>query len=335
MTVDLSTTWLGLELPHPVMPGASPLVDDLDTVKRLEDAGAACIVMHSLFEEQLQAEQMAAYKLLDGPGESYAEATSYFPTTSDFNLGPDAYLEQIRKIREAVELPVIGSLNGSTPGGWLEYAKLIEDAGASALELNMYRLPSDPAVGAWGVEEHQLEMVRAVKRGVTIPVAVKLSPFYTSLPHFVSRLQEAGVAGVVVFNRFYQADIDPDSLSLNRTLQLSDRTELLLRLRWLAILSARTPIPLGCSGGVFKPIDVVKALMAGASAVQTVSALLEIGPKHLTFLREGLSRWLEEHEYESVTQLIGSMNLARCPDPSEYERSNYIKLLQSYHGAAD
>jgi len=331
--VDLSTTWLGLKLSHPVMAGASPLVDELDDVKRLEDAGAPCIQMHSLFEEQLQAEQMAAYKLLDGPGNAYAEAESYFPSTADFKLGPEAYLEQIRKIRQAVKVPVIGSLNGASVGGWLEYAQLIEQAGAAALELNMYSLPSDPTVDAAALEAEQLEIVREVKKKLKIPVGVKLSPFYSSLPHFVARLEKEGVAGVVVFNRLYQPDIDPEGLSLSRTLHLSDRSELNLRLRWLAILSATSSLKLAASGGVAEPIDVVKALMAGANVVQVVSALLRLGPAHLGHLRDGLKTWLEEHEYESVTQLSGSMNLKRSPDPSEYERANYVKLLQSWHGA--
>lgn len=327
----LATTWLGLSLEHPLVTGASPLVDDLDMVRRLEDAGAAAITMHSLFEEQLVLEQMAAHRYLDLQQDSDAEAGTWFPATSDFVLGPDQYLEQIRRIRAAVKVPVVGSLNGWSAGGWLEYARLIEQAGAHALELNLYFLPSDPARDANDFEANQLAIVKKVKQGVKIPVAVKLSPFYSSLPNFASRLEAEGVKGVVLFNRFYQADIDPEQLALQRILQLSDSSELLLRLRWLAILSAKTKLSLAASGGVHDTLDVVKALMAGAGTVQLVSELLRHGPSRLTAIRKGLSVWLDEHEYSSVSQLMGSMNLVKVPDASGYERANYIKLLQGWH----
>ncbi|MCU0696654.1 MAG: dihydroorotate dehydrogenase-like protein [Myxococcaceae bacterium] len=332
--IDLSTRWLGLKLKHPIVPGASPLVDDLDTVKQLEDAGASAITMHSLFEEQLVAEQLAAHRFLDGSADAFAEAPSWLPSTGDFKLGPDAYLEQVSRIRRAVDLPVIGSLNGTTPGGWLKYAKLIEQAGAHALELNLYDLPGDPGVPGADVEHQQLDVIRQVQESIRIPVAVKLSPFYSSLPAFVAKLEHVGVAGIVLFNRLYQPDIDIETLSLKRVLHLSDRSELLLRLRWLAILSPHTRMTLACSGGVHDPVDVVKALMAGAQVTQVVSALLETGPQMIALLLDGLRRFLEEHEYTSVAQLSGSMNLARCPDPSGYERTNYVKLLQSWHGGA-
>lgn len=331
MAVDLTTNWLGLTLEHPLFPGASPLVDDLDMVKRLEDAGASCITMHSLFEEQLVAEQMAAHRHMDAWTELNAEAQGWFPSTSDFTLGPDAYLEQIRKIRAAVKVPVVGSLNGTTPGGWIEYAKLIEQAGASALELNLYALPSDPAQDAHTIEQEQHFIIRKVKASVKIPVAVKLSPFYSSLPNFARSLEAEGIAGLVLFNRLYQPDIDPENLSLERVLHLSDPSELLMRLRWLAILSAKTKLPLAVSGGVHETQHVIKSLMAGASAVQVVSELLKNGPRRITAMRDGLKSWLEEHEYDSVKQLVGNMNLERSPDPSGYERANYVKLLQGYH----
>jgi dihydroorotate dehydrogenase (fumarate) len=334
MTIDLSTTWVGLKLKHPIFAGASPLVDDLDTVKRLEDAGAAAITMRSLFEEQLVAEQLAAHRFLDGQADAFAEAPSWLPSTGDFALGPDAYLEQIRKIRAMCSIPVIGSLNGTTPGGWLKYAKLIEEAGAQALELNLYDLPSDPKQSGADVEHQQLDVIRQVQESIRIPIAVKLSPFYSSLPAFVTKLEHTGVAGVVMFNRLYQPDIDVETLSLKRSLQLSDHHELQLRLRWLAILSPQTRLSLACSGGVHDPIDVVKALMAGAHVTQVVSAVLERGPAIIAQLISGLTRFFEEHGYESVTQLRGNMNLARCPDPSGYERVNYIKLLASWHGEA-
>ena len=327
----LATTWLGLSLEHPLITGASPLVDDLDMVRRLEDAGAAAITMHSLFEEQLVKEQLAAQKYMGTHENSDAEAESWFPGTADFVLGPEAYLEQIRKIRAAVKVPVIGSLNGWSTGGWLEYAKLIEQAGASALELNLYALPADPNRDANAFEAEQLEVVKKVHQTVKIPLAVKLSPFYSSLPNFAKRLESAGVAGVVLFNRLYQPDIDPDTYGLNRVLQLSDPSELLLRLRWLAILSAKTKLSLAASGGIHDTLHVVKALMAGASTVQIVSELLRNGPSRLTAIRKGLSAWLDEHEYTSVAQLKGCMNLEKVPDPSGYERANYVKLLQGWH----
>jgi len=327
----LATKWLGLSLEHPLITGASPLVDDLDMVKRLEDAGAAAITMHSLFEEQLVMEQMAAHKYLDEKADTNAEAASWFPATSDFVLGPEQYLEQIRRIRAAVKVPVIGSLNGWSSGGWLEYAKLIQQAGASALELNLYALPADASRDASAFEAEQLAIVKKVRQGVTIPIAVKLSPFYSSLPNFAKRLEAEGVQGVVLFNRLYQPDIDPDHFALQRVLQLSDSSELLLRLRWLAILSAKTKLSLAASGGVQDTLDVVKALMAGAGAVQLVSELLRHGPSRLTAIRKALSTWLDEHEYTSVGQLVGCMNLEKVPDPSGYERANYVKLLQGWH----
>jgi dihydroorotate dehydrogenase (fumarate) len=333
--MSLATQYLGLSLAHPIVPGASPLVDDMDMVRRLEDAGSAAIVMHSLFEEQVSLEQMAAHRFLDGHGESYAEATSYFPDAGVFTLGPDAYLEQIRKIREAVAVPVIASLNGTTRGGWLSWAKRMEQAGANALELNLYAMPSDPEQSGAAIEAEQLAVVGDVTSSLGIPVAVKLSAAYSSLPHFIGRISGAGAKGVVLFNRLYQPDIDVDELEVKRTLHLSDPSELLLRLRWLAIVSPRTHLDLAASGGVHSSIDVVKALMAGATVVQVVSALLQRGPEHMSELVAGLKRFLEEREYESIEKLRGSMNLARSPNPSAYERANYVALLQSYHGKPD
>ncbi len=327
----LTTTWLGQTLAHPLIAGASPLVDDLDTVRRLEDAGAAAITMHSLFEEQLVSEQLAMHRHVDGWRGMNAEAADWLPGTADFLLGPDQYLEQLRKVREAVKVPVIGSLNGSTPGGWLAYAKLMEQAGAHALELNLYALPSDPARSAGEVEEEQLSIVRQVVASVRVPVGVKLSPFYSSLPHFAARLAGAGVSGLVLFNRLYQPDVNPEALEVDRVLKLSDASELTLRLRWLAILSAHVQVSFAVSGGVHDGRGAVKALMAGASAVQVVSALLQHGPGRLKQLKDELTSWLHEHEYVSVQQLVGSMNLARVPDPSAYERANYVKLLQGWH----
>ncbi|MCG3135462.1 MAG: Dihydroorotate dehydrogenase [Planctomycetes bacterium] len=332
LPVNLATTWLGIPLAHPLMPGASPLVDDLGMVRRLEDAGAAAIVMHSLFEEQITQGQLASHLAIEEMSESSAEATSYFPHASVFALGPETYLEQIARIRAAVAVPVIASLNGTTTGGWIEYAKLMEQAGAHALELNLYSIPTDPECGAAAVEDRVIDVVRAVRAELRIPFAVKLSPYYSSLPHLVRRIEVAGADGVVLFNRFYQPDIDPERLEVSRTLALSDPSELLLRVRWLAILSWQTRMPLAASGGVHSPLDAVKALMVGASAVQLTASLLRRGPEAMTGMIRGLSDWLAEHEYESVAQLRGSMNHARCPDPAAYERGNYVRLLQSWTG---
>ena len=326
MSFDMTTSYLGLTLRHPVMPGASPLADDLDTVRRLEDQGAAAICLRSLFEEQLVAQQMSAHHHFDSHGGN-AEALDYFPPTSDFVLGPEAYLEQIAKIRAAVDVPVISSLNGVSLGGWIHYASLMEQAGAHALELNMYTLSSDPDQPAAVVEAHQLEVVRAVLAEVSIPVAVKLSPFYSALPNFVRDLEALGVAGVILFNRLYEPDIDAEELELERRLYLSTPAELLLRLRWLAILSSRTSLSMAASGGVHTSLGALKAIMAGATAVQMVSALLREGVDHLGVVVRELYAWFDEHDYESLAQARGSMDDSRAPNPSAYERANYVQLL--------
>ena len=270
--MDLSTTYLGLPLAQPLMPGASPLVDDLDMVKRLEDAGAAAIVLRSLFEEQITREQLAEYMNLDYPGESFAEATSYFPSPNAFALGPVQYLEHLRRAKEAVGIPVMASLNGATPGGWIEYARLMAQAGADALELNLYRIATDPETTSADIERQAIETVREVKESITIPVAVKLSPFYAAFANVARELDRAGADGLVLFNRFYQPDIDPEELAATRTLHLSDSSELRLRLHWMAILSGRVRPSLAVTGGVHTAVDVVKATMAGAHVRQTVSA---------------------------------------------------------------
>jgi dihydroorotate dehydrogenase (fumarate) len=329
--MDLSTTYLGLKLPHPLVLGASPLVRDLDAVKQAEDAGAAAIVMNSLFEEQLVLDQMAAHQHTAAPAESFAEALSYLPDAGDYLFGPEEYLNHLRRVKEAVKIPVIGSLNGVTPEGWLDHAKLIESAGADALELNVYHLAFDPSFSGADSEQRSLEMVRKVKQAIGIPLAVKLSPFYTSLSHFAQQLDGIGVDGLVLFNRFYQPDINVEQLDVDNRLELSTSAELRLRLRWLAALSGRVKASLGASGGVHQGLDALKAVMAGAHAVQMVSAVLQHGCGRLTQVRTELSEWLTAHEYESLQQAQGSMNLLRSPNPSAYERANYMRVLQSWH----
>lgn len=328
--MDLTTTYLGLELPHPLMPGASPLADDMDTVRRLEDAGAAAIVMHSLFEEQIATEQLGTIYHMERHADSFGEALSYFPAPSEYALGPHEYLARIRRLRETVDVPVIASLNGVTPAGWLEYAKLIEQAGASALELNVYYMATDPTEAGDAVEGRLLEIVHTVKQETALPVAVKLSPFFSSFANVAHRLDEIGVDGLVIFNRFYQPNIDVEALEVTPSLSLSDSSELNLRLRWLAVLSGRMRASLAVTGGVHTYLDAIKAVMTGAHAVQMVSALLEHGPDHLRIVRQQMARWLEEHEYESLHQMQGSMNLARCPEPGAFERANYMRVLQHW-----
>jgi dihydroorotate dehydrogenase (fumarate) len=330
--MDLRTRYLGFDLPHPLLPGASPLVDDLDLVRRLEDAGAPAIVMHSLFEEQLVREQVATARFLDTPAESSAEALSYLPTPDTFALGPEQYLEQIHRLKRAVGVPVIASLNGTTEGGWLTYARLLEQAGADALELNVYALATDFEESSEILERRTVRMLAAVKGAVHVPVAVKLSPFYTCFSHFARRLDEYGADGLVLFNRFYQPDLDPEALEVVPTLKLSDSSELLLRLRWLAILAGRVRPSLAVTGGVHTALDAVKAVMAGADAIQVVSELLKRGPERLATLRTELAQWLDEHGYDSLAEAKGSLSLLRCPDPAAHERANYMAILQSWKG---
>jgi dihydroorotate dehydrogenase (fumarate) len=328
--MDLSTRYMGFNLRSPLIIGASPMVDDLSTVKRLEDAGASAVVMHSLFEEQLVREQVATFSFVDGPAESFAEATTYFPAPEHFVLGPDDYLNQIRKIHEQMDIPVIGSLNGMTPGGWLNYARQIEQAGADGLELNVYFLATDPNEMSETIEIQTIEMLQLVKNAVHIPVAVKLSPFYTSFANMAQSLAQAGADALVMFNRFYQPDIDLENLEVQRRLKLSDPSELLLRLRWLAILSGRIRTSLAASGGVHSGTDAIKAVMCGADVVQMVSVLLQHGPEYINTIEKEMARWLELHDYASLNELKGAMSLRRCPDPKNYERANYVELLKSW-----
>jgi len=327
--MNLASTYMGFDLPHPLIPGASPLVDDLDKVRQLEDAGAPMIVMHSLFEEQITSEQLAMRRSMEAGVDSFAEALTYLPDPEDFTLGPDEYLEQVRRIKAAVSVPVIGSLNGTTLGGWLTYARLIKEAGADGLELNLYDLATDLSETGEQVEERSLQVVRTVRRAVRIPIAVKLSPFYSSIANFAAKLDRLGVDAILLFNRFYQPDIDVEQLEVLRV-NLSSPAELLLRLRWLAMLSGRVRASLGATGGVHSAIDAVKAVMAGSHGVQMVSALLQRGPAYLRQVRDDLQQWLEVHEYESLAQMQGSMSLLRCDNPKMYERTNYMRILQSW-----
>lgn len=328
--MQLTTDYLGLKLKNPLMVGASPFCDNIDAASRLEDAGASAIVMRSLFEEQIDYEQRALSYMIDTPAESFAEATSYFPGYSEYQLTPDHYLKQLGHLKSTLKIPVIASLNGYRPGGWTDYARKFEQAGADAIELNLYQLATDPLISGSEIEKGMLTTVHDVVSTVKIPVAVKLSAFHTAPAQFALSLEKAGAKGVVLFNRLYQPDFNLEDLEVQPHLRLSDSTELLLRLRWLAVISPHLEGSLACSGGVHNRDDVIKALLAGAHTVQLVSVLLKQGPGVLTMLLEGLRHWMEEHEYNSVNELRGALNLRRCPDPAAHERANYIRILQSW-----
>ncbi|MGN6369702.1 MAG: dihydroorotate dehydrogenase-like protein [Phycisphaerae bacterium] len=328
----LKCTYLGFELENPLIPGASPMCRDLSVVKRLEDAGAPMIVMHSIFQEQIIREQMALNYGLEIGNNSYPESITYLPRPEEFRLGPDEYLEQVQKIKSTVSVPVVASINGRTLGGWVGYAQQLEQAGADALELNIYDPVLDSDTDATFVEDHALEVIRSVKRAVSVPVAVKLSPFYTSLVHFAHRIDQVGVDGLVLFNRFYQPDIDIEMLNVRSDLQLSTPGELLLRLRYLAALHGQVVADLAVTGGVHTAEGVLKAVMAGATGVQVVSALLTHGPEYLRRLRGDVARWLELHQYDSLDQARGSMSLLHTPNPGAFERGNYMKILQTWSG---
>lgn len=330
--MNLTTDYLGFRLPHPLIPGASPLADELDGVRRLEDAGAPMIVLRSLFEEQIVHDQLAAQHGIDEHEDAFAEALSYLPSPEGFRFGPGSYVEHVERVKRAVRVPVVASLNGTTPGGWVEYARLLEDAGADALELNLFLVPTDPEESAMTIETRLIELVRAVRSHVKMPLAVKLSHFYTSLPHFARRLESEGVDGIVLFNRFYEPDIDVRDQQVLRTLTLSSSMELLPRLHALGIVSGRTRLSLAVTGGVHTGLDALKAVMCGASGVQLVSALLKKGPGHLEVVKDELAHALEDNEYDSLEQVRGSMSLTRCPDPKAYERVNYMHILQNWRG---
>jgi dihydroorotate dehydrogenase (fumarate) len=332
--MDLSTTYLGFRLPHPFLPGASPLCDDLDAVRRLEDAGAPALVLRSLFEEQIVGEQLSAFAHIERHHESSAEALSFLPHPHSFIFGPEEYLNHVRRVKETVGIPVIASLNGVTAHGWSDYPRLIQEVGADALELNIYALALNPDVSGPFVEAESLDAIRAVRSQLSIPMAVKLSPFYSSPAGFAREAVAAGAGALVLFNRFYQPDIDPANLQAEATLHLSSPSELPLRLRWVAALSGRLGCGLAVTGGVHSGLDAIKAIMAGADVTQVVSILLRRGPEHLKVLRAEMEWWMEEHDWSSLEELKGVMDLDRCPDPAVYERANYMLMLQSWRRAA-
>ena len=327
--VDLTTTYLGLTLSHPLGCGASPLTADLGTVARLEDAGAAAIVLHSLFEEQILKDAMRRPHL--GHESPTRTAVDPSPPLSAYAQPPGQYLEHLLRIKRRVRIPIIGSLNGTTAEGWLKYARALERAGADGLELNFYHVATDPAENGDTIEQRLIDIVAVVKDSVSIPVGVKLSPFYSSIPNLAVRLERIGADGLVLFNRFYQADVDPDTRGTTAKVQLSDSSDLLLRLHAIAILSGRVRMSLALTGGVHEPIDVVKAVMAGADAVQITSTLLRHGPSRLTYLRTEFEKWCEAHDYDSLARFKGSASLVQHGGLTRFERAEYVSVLQSWN----
>lgn len=328
--MNLTTTYMGLELKNPLVISPSPLSETVDNIKRLEDSGASAIVLHSLFEEQISFLSNELNASLNQGELSHAESPTYFPDTGDYKMGPDRYLEHIRQAKEAVGIPIIGSLNGVSTGGWVNFAKQIEQAGADALELNVYFIPTNPDIDGQSVEQVYVDLVRDVKANVSIPVAVKIGPYFSSLANIARKLDEANANALVMFNRFYQPDLDVENLDVKTDLTLSTSSTLRLRLRWVAILYGKIKADMAVTGGVHTAKDVLKSMMAGAKVAMMTSALLKHGIGHVSAVLRDMSDWMESHEYESIQQMQGSLSQCKCPEPAVFERANYLKVLTYY-----
>jgi dihydroorotate dehydrogenase (fumarate) len=328
--MDLNTTYLGLKLRTPLVVAASPLSEEIDSLKRMEDAGAAAVVLYSLFEEQLRQDRAELAHNLEQGTESFAESLTYFPEPEEFHLGPEEYLKHIAKAKKATRLPIIASLNGSSAGGWTQYAKQIQQAGADALELNIYHIPTDPNLSGAAVEQTYLDILKAAKSEVTIPVAVKLSPFFSNFANMAKRLDDAGANGLVLFNRFYQPDIDLETLEVKPNILLSTPMAMRVPLRWIAILYGHVRANLAATSGIHRASDVLKMLMAGADVTMLCSVLIRHGVRQISTIERDLVAWLEEHEYESVSQLKGSLSQKNCPAPAEFERAQYMRAISNY-----
>jgi dihydroorotate dehydrogenase (fumarate) len=328
--IDLRTSYMGLELKNPIAASASPLSDSVDKIRLLEDHGIAAVVLPSLFEEQLILDSQSVDADLSRGAEAFPESANFFPDLIDYNLGPDGYLELIRKSKESVSVPVIGSLNGVSPTGWVRYARDMQQAGADAIELNIYSLVTDQARTASQVEKDYCDLVRKMRESLTIPIAVKISHFFSAIANFASHLDTAGANALVLFNRFYQPDLDIEQLEVVPSLTLSHPSELLLRLHWVAIIHGHIGAHMAITGGVHSAQDVLKSVMVGAHVAMMTSALLQNGVEHLDTVRAGMVHWMEEHEYESINQMRGSMSQKNVPDPAAYERANYMRVLSSY-----
>lgn len=331
MAVDLTTEYLGLPLRSPIVVSACPLTGSLDVLKRLEAAGAGAAVLPSLFEEQIEHEEQMFGGLVDYGAESFAEAATYFPQLDNYNTGPDEYLRGISQAREAVKMPIIASLNGVTSGGWTRYARMMEDAGASALELNMYYLATDANVTGAQLEQNYLELVASIRQSISIPLSVKLGPFFSSLPNFARRLVEAGADGLVLFNRFFQPDLNVDRMVIDPHMELSRRAENRLPMRWIAILDPQIDASLAANSGIHHAIDILKMLLVGADVAMVAAVLIRHGPEHVAVLLKELRQLLDDHGYRAVSQLRGSFNHRNTPNPAAFERHNYMKALLSYH----
>jgi dihydroorotate dehydrogenase (fumarate) len=327
--MDLTTTYLGMNLKNPIVPSASPLSRDIGNIKEMEDAGAAAVVLYSLFEEQITHEALELYFHTVTHQESYAEATSYFPETEVYNMGPEEYLEQIRKAKEAVQIPVIASLNGATPGGWTDYAKKIEQAGADALELNVYMLATDVNKSSHDIENTYIEILKLVKSTIKIPVTMKISPYFSSLAGFAKKLDDAGADGLLLFNRFYQPDIDLDTLEVVPNVLLSNPQSMRLPLRWIAILYGRIKADLAATSGIHSAEDVIKMVMVGAKITEMFAALHQYGIGHIRNVLRDIKTWMIDHEYESFEQMRGSMSHRSAANPAAFERANYMRALSS------
>ena len=328
--MDLSTTFLGLPLKNPLVPSASPLMRKVDNVKRMEDAGAAAVVLHSLFEEEIRHAERELDHYLTYGAENFAEAAGFFPDLEQYNRGPEGYLDHMRRVKAAVSIPVIGSLNGVSTGGWIDYATEIQDAGADALELNMYYIAAEPSQSSTDVEEMYLDLVRQIKANLHIPIAIKLGHQFSAFANIARRLDQAGANGLVLFNRFYEPDYDLENLEIVPDVKLSTPYDLRIRLRWIAILHGNIKADLALTGGVHNGTDVIKAVMAGANVAMTTSAVLEHGIDHLGKILGDLTLWMEKHEYESIKQMHGSMSQRAVAQPAALERANYMRVLRSY-----
>ncbi len=325
--MDLTTTYLGLNLRTPLVPSASPLTEEIDTIRQMEDSGASAVVLHSLFAEQLRQDTLELAHHLEHGTESFAEALTYFPEPEEFRLGPEEYLEHIAKAKKAVKIPIIASLNGSSMGSWTDYAKGIQEAGADALELNIYYIPTEMNLTAAEVETVYLDILKAVKAVVSIPVAVKLSPFFTNFANMASRLDQGGANGLVLFNRFYQPVIDLESLEVKPNILLSTPMAMRVPLRWIALLFGKVEASLAATSGIHRASDVLKMLMAGADITMLCSTLIRHGSRQIGVIERDLVAWMEEHEYESVSQLKGSLSQKNCAEPSAFERAQYMRAI--------
>jgi len=328
--IDLSTTYMGLKLENPLVASASPLCEKIDNIRKMEEAGASAVVLHSLFEEQINREGLELDRFLTQGTESYGEMITYFPDLGNYKIGPDDYLEHIRKAKSAVKIPVIASLNGVSTGGWISYAKLMEEAGADGLELNMYYIPADMNLTSQQIEQMYIDLARDVKKSLSIPVAVKLSPYFSSMSYMAQQLDQTGIGALVLFNRFYQPDIDIENLKVNPNLVLSTSDELRLRLRWVAILYGRIKSDMAITGGIHTAQDALKAMMVGSKVAMMTSAILKNGIQHIAKVKDDMVKWMDEHKYDSISQMQGSMSQKSVAEPTAFERANYMKMLNSY-----